>query len=122
LLAAELPRPWARPVGSPAGEPPPRTLIQASPSVVDNADWPDLPKDSGEGLLIYAGGPYHDYDQSAVRLAWAPLVPGELPPPPSKWLFLSDTTPRWQTLASLEQAVGRGDPNARPTKLVSCLT
>lgn len=94
-------------------------LIQASPSVVDNADWPDLPADSGDGLLIYAVGPYHDFDQSAVRLAWAPLVPGEAPPPPSKWLFLSDSTPRWQTLAQLEQAADRGDPDARPTELVT---
>jgi hypothetical protein len=87
-------------------------LIQVSPSVINNADWPDLPKDSGDGLLMYAVGPYNDWHTSDVRLAWAPLTPGQHPPPPEDWLFLSDSSPRWQTLADL--TIG----NAKPKELL----
>lgn len=71
--------------GAPAG----RWLVQACPVVVHNADWPGLPSQSGDGVLIFGTSLYH---QSDVYLSWAPLDPTQDPvlPHPTSWLFFID--------------------------------
>lgn len=73
----------------------PSKFINISAWVVQNADWPDLPAASGDGLLLYGSGWYR---RSGVCLAWAPLTPGGDPPPPANWLFFNLSNPpnkRW---------------------------
>ena len=45
-------------------------LVHVSPTVIDNADWPGLPKSTGDGLLLFGSS---DYQHSALYLAWTPL-------------------------------------------------
>ena len=61
-----------------------RWLVHVSPVRVRNADWPGLPSDLGDGLLLFGTD---DYQAANMRLAWAPLTVGQLPPPPEEWFF-----------------------------------
>ena len=74
-------------------------LVHVSPVRVRNADWgPDVPSDIGDGLLLFGTENYH---ASNMYVAWAPLTPGQLPPPPETWLFYvgdNSTGKSWMTL------------------------
>jgi hypothetical protein len=95
-----------------------RWMLHISPTVVRNADWPGLPSSNGDGLLmfgssVYRGGATSDLTPTEqtlgnVYLAWAPLVPGMVPPnapipPASDWQFFigldTSDNPIWGTLA-----------------------
>ncbi|HET9372226.1 MAG TPA: hypothetical protein VFO19_18320, partial [Vicinamibacterales bacterium] len=78
-------------------------LVHVSPVRVRNADWPDLPSDVGDGLLLFGTDNYH---AANMRLAWAPLTPGQLPPPPETWLFfMGPNAPKlWMTAADAKAA------------------
>jgi hypothetical protein len=85
-----------------------RWMLHISATVVNNADWPGLPADTGQGLImfgssLYRGGPAghltaEEEARSNVYLAWAPLMPGVAPPKapipqPDEWQFLTHFTP-----------------------------
>ena len=67
-----------------------RWMLHISATVVNNADWPGLPSNSGEGLLmfgssVYRGDPASNLAPpekvfSNVYLAWAPLTPDVVAP------------------------------------------
>jgi hypothetical protein len=112
-----------------------RWMLHISPTVVRNVDWPGLPTNVGDGLLmfgssIYNGYPARDLDpvervQSNVYLAWAPLAPGVSPPQapipsPHDWQFLTGLSPTgqpsWGTLSSGDTPVPLlpADPTGLP--------
>jgi hypothetical protein len=77
----------------PAGE----WLVHIAPVRVRNAEWQGLPSDKGEGLLLFGTDRYLSAN---VRLAWAPLTPGQPPPPPAMWLFYMGENKPWLTAAA----------------------
>ena len=84
----------------PANFPAAQWLVHVAPVRVRNADWPGLPSDIGDGLLLFGIDNYH---AANMRLAWAPLTPGQLPPPPETWLFFmgeSNAPAAWMTAAA----------------------
>lgn len=71
-----------------------------SAHVIRNADWPLLPQQTGDGLLLFAS------NVDDVFLMWAPLTPGNPPPSPLDSNGHYDNT-AWRYLAGLN---GNGDP------------
>jgi len=92
------------------GFPTGRWLLHVSPTVVRNADWPGLPDDTGDGVLLFGTS---EYQKSDMYLAWFPIAPGQPPPHPSTWLFFAGRTsggPVWGTVADLAAAPLGGGP------------
>jgi hypothetical protein len=85
------------------GYPTGRWLIHVSPTVVRNADWPGLPSDMGDGVLLFGTA---QYQKSDMFLAWFPIAPGVPPPHPSTWRFFTGTTGGglvWRTVSEMAQ-------------------
>ena len=101
-----------------------RWMIHISPTVIRNAEWPELPSTVGDGLLMFGSSAYFGYYKpdlninevvlgGNVYLAWAPLTPGlglSRSPIPSAydWHFYTGPGPQWYTLREMEmEGTGR---------------
>jgi hypothetical protein len=63
--------------------------------VIRNADW-DLPTSTADGVLVFGTSLYQE---SNAYLAWFPIRPGAVPPPPTEWRFFCGdlTSLVWRT-------------------------